>query len=434
MTSLLTPSPRIETVERDTPTAAPMPREKPARLVSLDAYRGAIMLFMASSGLYLWDVGKYFPDSPVWRFLAFNTEHVPWVGCSLWDLIQPSFMFMVGVAMPYSIASRRARGSSEKKIVAHVLYRAVFLVLLAIFLSSNGSKQTNFAFTNVLAQIGLGYAFLYFLLGRGVRVQLAALASILIGYWLLFFLWPLPASGFDYHSVGWKDDWQGLPGWFAHWDKNTNAAAAFDVRFLNLFPRAKEFFFEKGGYQTLNFVPSLGTMILGLMAGEMLRTPKSKWHKLGWLLAAGAVCLALGWLAGEFVCPIVKRIWTPSWVLYSAGCTFAMLAGFFWLIDIQGWRRWAFPLVVVGMNSIAMYCMAQLIKGWIRSSLQIHLGAWALPSLTHIVKPVLAWMNVAVDPVWLNDTFGPITQSATVLLVLWLICLWMYRRGIFLRI
>lgn len=440
MTSLVTPAPRLENierpVERDTPTAAPLPREKPARLVSLDAYRGAIMLFMASGGLALPAVAKHFPDSPIWRFLAFNTEHVPWVGCSLWDLIQPSFMFMVGVSMPYSIASRRARGDSETKILAHVLYRAVFLVLLAIFLTSNWSKQTEFVFTNVLAQIGLGYAFLYFLLGRGPRVQMAALAGILIGYWLLFLSWPLPQAEIEfYRDVGVARNWSvGDPGWFAHWEKNANAAAAFDVWFLNLFPRATEFVFNKGGYQTLNFVPSLGTMILGLMAGEMLRTTKSKQQKLGWLLAAGAVCLTLGWLAGEFVCPIVKRIWTPSWVLYSAGWTFAMLAGFFWLIDIQGWRRWAFPLVVVGMNSIAMYCMAQLIKGWVRSSLQIHLGSWALPSLTYLVKPVLAWMKVTVDPVWLNDTFGPITQSAAVLLVLWLICLWMYRRGIFLRI
>jgi len=104
MTSLVTPAPRLENierpVERNTPTAAPLPREKPARLVSLDAYRGAIMLFMASSGLALPAVAKHFPDSPIWRFLAFNTDHVPWVGCSLWDLIQPSFMFMVGVSMP----------------------------------------------------------------------------------------------------------------------------------------------------------------------------------------------------------------------------------------------------------------------------------------------------------------------------------------------
>jgi predicted acyltransferase len=441
MTSLLTPSLPVEQAERptqhETPVATPAPREKPARLVSLDAYRGAIMLFMASGGLALPAVAKHFPDSPVWRFLAFNTDHVPWIGCSLWDLIQPSFMFMVGVAMPYSIASRRAKGDSEARIAAHVVYRAIVLVLLGIFLSSNWSKgSTNFTFVNVLTQIGLGYAFLYLLLGRGLRVQMGALAVILVGYWLLFLLWPLPNAGFDYRAVGWNADWQGLGGWFAHWDKNTNVAAAFDEWFLNLFPPAegKPFRFNAGGYQTLNFVPSLGTMLLGLMAGEMLRTPKSKWRKLGWLLAASGVCLALGWLAGEFVCPIVKRIWTPSWALYSAGWTFAMLAGFFWIIDIVGWKRWAFPLVVVGMNSIAMYCMAQLIKGWIARSLVIHLGPLALPGLTHLVKPVLTLMNVTVDPVWLNDMFGPITQAAAVLLVLWLICLWMYRRGIFLRI
>jgi heparan-alpha-glucosaminide N-acetyltransferase len=404
---------------RDTPSAVPAAREKPARLVSLDAYRGAIMLFMASGGLALPDVAKHFPDSSLWRFLAFNTDHVEWVGCSLWDLIQPSFMFMVGVAMPYSIASRRARGESERIIVAHVLYRAVFLVLLAIFLTSNWSKQTDFVFTNVLAQIGLGYAFLYLLLGRGMRMQLAALAGILIGYWLLFLLWPLP------HPDP-AADAAGSPTWFAHWNKNTNAASAFDVWFLNLFPRAAPFVLNKGGYETLNFVPSLGTMLLGLMAGEMLRRPKSPSYKLAWLLAASVLCLALGWLSGAFLCPIVKRIWTPSWVLFSAGWTFALLASFFWLIDIRGWRRWAFPLIVVGMNSIAMYCMAQLMKGWIGSSLQIHLGPFALPTLRR--------MPLSVDPAWLNDTFGPIVQSAAVLLVLWLICLWMYRRGIFLRI
>jgi predicted acyltransferase len=445
MTSLLTPSPSLEHAERpaqrETPAAVPAPREKPARLGSLDAYRGAIMLFMASGGLALPAVAKNFPDDPIWRYLAFNTDHVPWAGRhSLWDLIQPSFMFMVGVAMPYSIASRRAKGDSEKKIAMHVVYRAIVLVLLAIFLTSNWSKgSTHFVFTNVLAQIGLGYAFLYLLLGRGLRVQIGALAGILIGYWLLFFLWPLPKEGGEFFGVVdepmnfWTLD---FPGWFAHWDKNTNAAAAFDKWFLNLFPPAegKPFDFNKGGYQTLNFVPSLGTMLLGLMAGEMLRTPISKWRKLGWLLAAAAVCGALGWLAGEYVCPIVKRIWTPSWVLYSAGGTFAMLAGFFWIIDIVGWKRWAFPLIVVGMNSIAMYCMAQLIKGWIAKSLLIHLGPLALPGLTHVVKPVLALMNVTVDPVWLNNTFGPITQATAVLLVLWLICLWMYRRGVFLRI
>src|SRR6516164_2625511 len=133
MTSLLTQSPVAEQTQqpqkRET-LASPSDRgEKPARLASLDAYRGAIMLLMASGGLALPLVAKNFPGDPVWQTLAFHTDHVPWVGCSLWDLIQPSFTFMVGVAMPYSIASRRAKGESERKIIAHVLFRALLLVL-----------------------------------------------------------------------------------------------------------------------------------------------------------------------------------------------------------------------------------------------------------------------------------------------------------------
>jgi predicted acyltransferase len=401
------------------PLSPPARVEKPARLASLDAYRGVIMLAMASAGLALPQVARTLGQQlgavpPVWGFLAYQTDHVPWIGCSFWDLIQPSFMFMVGVALPYSYASRRARGNSDGRILGHAVVRALLLVLLAIFLSSpaKGSPpRTNFVFTNVLAQIGLGYVFVFLLVGRGLRVQLTALAAILIGYTLLFGLYPLPGPGFDYKSVGLTGDWPHPTGWFAHWDKNTNAAAAFDVWFLNLFPRPEPFRFNEGGYQTLNFVPSMATMILGLMAGELLRGRRSPHAKLVTLVLAGAGCLALGWLAGQSVCPIVKRIWTPSWVLFSAGWTFLLLAGFYLVIDLRGYRRWALPLVVVGMNSIAMYCMAQLMKPWVRTSLKVHLG-----------------------PQWFAGTYGPIVESAAVLLVLWLICLWLYRRGIFLRI
>ncbi|HMC67474.1 MAG TPA: DUF5009 domain-containing protein, partial [Gemmataceae bacterium] len=156
---------------------------KPARLVSLDAYRGIIMLFMASAGFEIYKIVKDHPplaDNPVWRFLGYHFgNHVEWTGCSLWDLIQPSFMFMVGVAIPYSYASRKAKGDSEGRIWFHVIIRAIVLVLLGVFLSSNGAKQTNFTFVNVLSQIGLGYAFVYLLRGRRVLLQLLATAAIL---------------------------------------------------------------------------------------------------------------------------------------------------------------------------------------------------------------------------------------------------------------
>jgi predicted acyltransferase len=390
------------------------PAAKTDRLTSLDAYRGFIMLVMASGGLGFTAMVQKpgFRDSPLWQGLAFQFDHVPWVGCSFWDLIQPSFMFMVGVALPYSYASRKARGDGERRLFAHTVLRAFILVVLGIFLSSNGARQTNFTFVNVLTQIGLGYVFLYFLLGRGPRVQGLTVAGILVGYWLLFLATPLPPADFSFTAVGLSNDWPHLTGLFAHWEKNANFAAYFDVWFLNLFPRPRPFAFSEGGYATLNFVPSLATMILGLMAGEMLRRPVlSPRQKCRRLALAGIVCLLAGVVLGETLCPIVKRIWTPSWVLYSAGWTFGMLAVFFWVIDVRGWRGWAFPLVVVGMNSIAMYCMSQLLKPWTRQTLRTYLG----------------------QELFLGD-YGPIVQSVAVLAVLWLFCFWMYRQKVFVRI
>jgi predicted acyltransferase len=416
MDSLVTDRPAVAAAARAAVTPPPAaPAARPGRLVSLDAYRGLIMIVLASGGLGLLEVSKKFPDSPLWRFLGFHTDHVAWVGCSFWDLIQPSFMFMVGVAVPYSLASRRAKGDSEPRVWAHVLWRALALVLLGIFLSSNGSPRTNFTFVNVLTQIGLGYPLLCLLAGRGVRVQFGALAFILVGYWLLFFLWPLPAAGFDYAAVGWGPEWRGLPGWWAHWDKNTNAAAAFDTWFLNLFPPPRvgggPFAFNEGGYQTLNFVPSLATMLLGLMAGELLRGPRSPRAKVLILVLAAACSLGVGWLAGQTVCPLVKRIWTPSWAVFCAGWTFALLAGFYLVVDVVGWKRWTFPLVVVGMNSIAVYCMGQLLRGWTGRTWRTHL-------------PLAVF----------EGPYGPVVQASLVLAAFWLVSLWMYRRGLFLRL
>ncbi len=133
------------------------------RLLSLDAFRGAIMLLMASSGLGIPQVAKKFPDSALWKFFGYQCEHSEWVGCSLWDLIQPAFMFMVGVALPWSIANRQGRGQTFGVLFGHALWRALLLVLLAVFLTSAWSKQTEWIFTNVLAQIGLGYPFLFLL-------------------------------------------------------------------------------------------------------------------------------------------------------------------------------------------------------------------------------------------------------------------------------
>lgn len=392
-------------------TAAP-----PARLTSIDAYRGLVMLLMVGEVLSLGRVSQALPDSRLWAFLAHHQSHVAWIGCSLHDLIQPSFSFLVGVALPFSIASRLARGQSRVRMRVHAAWRALILVALGIFLRSVGARQTNFTFEDTLTQIGLGYFFLFLLGERPARTHWVALGVILIGYWATFALYPLPGPDFDWKQAGVSPDWQhNLSGFAAHWNKNTNLAWAFDTWFLNLFPRASVFLSNGGGYATLSFIPTLGTMILGLIAGGWLRADLPKRVKLQRLALCGAAGLALGWLLNAAgVCPNVKRIWTPTWVLFSGGWCFLFLAALHLLTDVTGGRGLAFPLVVIGANSIFIYCVDHLWAGFIESSLKTHLGR--------------GYADLLGAP------YAPVVQGACVILFFWLVLFWMYRRKIFLRI
>jgi predicted acyltransferase len=401
----------------DAPAAPDAPMPPPAsRLASIDAYRGLVMLLMMAEVLRLRAVAANRPGSAIWALLCHHQEHVEWVGCVLHDLIQPSFSFLVGVALPFSIAARRAKGQSPGRMTVHAAWRALVLVALGVFLRSIGRERTYFTFEDTLSQIGLGYLFLFLLGFRPARDQVIALALILVGYGAAFALYPLPGPGFDYPAVGVPADWpHHLDGFAAHWNKNSNAAWAFDVWFLNLFPREKPFAYNGGGYATLSFIPTLGTMILGLLAGTLLKSTRSHASKLGILIVAGAGCLAAGWALGYFgVCPVVKRIWTPSWALYSGGFCFLFLAGFYLLTDVTGYAGWSYPLRVVGRNSIAAYVIAGTLEGFIGGSLTTHLGT----------SPFLAF----------GADFEPLAHGAAVLLVMWLILFWMDRRRIYLRI
>ena len=389
---------------------------KPAvRNVAVDAYRGWVMLLMMAEVLQLARVAHNFPGNWLWAFLGYNQTHVAWAGCSLHDLIQPSFSFLVGVAMPYSIASRLAKGGTFGKMWAHAIWRAFLLIALGIFLRSMYAPQTYFTFEDTLTQIGLGYPFLFLLGFRPPRWQWIALGVILTGYWLAWALYPVPGPGFDYQSVGVPANWaHHYTGFAAHWNKNTNLGNAFDQWFLNLFPRTRPFVDNDGGYLTLSFIPTLGTMILGLVAGQWLRATAPR-IPMKRLLIAGVAGIAAGLLLHfTGICPVVKRIWTPSWTLFSGGACFLLTAAFCWVIDMKGYRKWAFPLVVIGMNSIAAYMIAHLFEHFIVSSFRIHLGANAFKIFGAGVEPFVLGMAV--------------------LLTYWVILFWMYRRKLFLKI
>lgn len=411
----------MQTIDRPrtaTPPATPVVsrRATPPRLVSLDVFRGLTMLFMASEIMRIPAVARQFTDSRVAQWLAFALDHVPWTGFGPWDLIQPSFMFMVGVALPFSVASRRARGDSFASQLGHAIRRALILIVLGIFLRSQGRPQTYFTFEDVLTQIGLGYVALFLLAHARPRTQWIAAGAILVATWLAFVLYPLPPAGYDTALVGVPADWpHHLRGFAAHWDKNTNLANRVDQWFLNLFPRESPFVYNRGGYTTLNFLPSLATMIFGLLAGELLRGAESARDRLRRLAAYGVAGIALGAVlhfAG--VCPLVKRIWTPSWAIFSAGWAALFLAFFFYVVDVRGWRRWTLPFLVVGMNSIAMYVIVHVAEGYTAEALRTHLG-----------KGTFQVFGAAYEPILVGGTS---------LLIFWLMLYWMYRRKIFIRI
>jgi heparan-alpha-glucosaminide N-acetyltransferase len=413
---MTTTRPAAASVAVGPPAARPSSAGATTRITSIDAFRGLVMFLMLAEVMRLWTLARAFPESGFWALIAFNTTHVSWQGCSLHDLIQPAFSFLAGASLPFSIASRRNKGESWGRMLAHAVWRSLMLIFLGIFLRSMSRSTTNWTFEDTLTQIGLGYTFLFLLAFTSLRVQIVAFVTLLVGFWAAFVLYPLPAPDFDYTQVGVRADWPHLyTGFLAHFNKNSNLSWAFDVWFLNLFPREKPFLYNGGGWSTLSFIPTLATMVLGLWCGAWLMTSRSTLDKLKGLVAGG-IALTLGGLVLQWlhICPIVKRIWTSSYTLYSGGLVILMLAGFYALIEWKGWRRWSFPLLVIGANSIAIYVMSWTIENFVSSALVRHLGP----------APFAVF----------GAPFEPVLRGLGVLTVFWLILYWMYRRKIFLRI
>ena len=445
--------------------------------MSLDAYRGLVMLAMVSSGFRFSQVAPKVRDNYAgtewessWRFLwdslAYQFSHVAWVGCSFWDLIQPSFMFMVGVSLPFSAAKRKEMGQSYGRSFLHAAWRSVVLILLGVLLGSSIRDGVHFTFVNVLAQIGMGYLFLYLLAGQNLKTLFVAAVVVLLGYGAWFALQPIDETGVaetrsflaEMHSReerSWSDedvDSEQFTGWQAHWNKHVNAAAQVDRDFLNRFPRRENedlsdrgFQANRGGYQTLNFIPSLATMIFGLMAGTVLRSDRTDGQRLKWLFKAGLLCFVVSmaadttiwptqWLSPDLkatfakydwsACPSVKRIWTPTWAVFSSGWTFWFLGVFYWLVDVKGCTKIVFPLAVVGLNSIVMYCMSHLIKGWLGGAMNLITRTTDQLSGTDLRY----WLDYD------RFAYAPILDYALRLLLMWMICLWLYRHRLFVRI
>ena len=381
---------------------------------AVDIYRGFVMFLMMAEILEFSKVSKAIPESKFWSFLAFHQSHVEWVGCSLHDLIQPSFTFLVGVALPFSIASRMSKGAGFKSLMLHTIKRSLILILLGIFLRSVDRNMTNWTFEDTLTQIGLGYTFLFLIGFLKPKMQWVTLAVILVGYWLAFALYSPPKV--DFYLLG--EDSQPQPylsGFAAHWNKFNNLAAAFDSWFLNLFPREKTYTFNRGGYVTLSFIPTLGTMVLGLFAGNILKSEKANQEKLKEFLIYGFSLLVIGFLLNlSGICPNVKRIWTPTWVLFSGGWCFLLLSLFYFLVEIKGKNSWFEFLNIIGVNSIAAYVIAHTLVYFIADNLPVHLGK-------HYAQIF-------------GEHYEHLVSGALVLFLEWLVLWRMFKKKIFIKI
>ena len=389
------------------------------RLASIDAYRGFVMFLLLAEAFQLCKVAAAVPESAFWQFLCQQQSHAEWVGANLHDLIMPSFCFLVGVSLPFSIARRTAQGATLRDLWKHAVIRSFLLIGLGLANAALHERQMIvYPFDWILPQIGLAYPALFWVAFKPSRTAWISVVAIVAVCWLAFSLYPVPGPNFDYELVGVSQAWlnaHGLKGFEAHWQKNSNVAWAFDTWLLNLYPRQEPFVGFPKGMTTLNFIPTLATMILGLMAGRILHSDLAPWNKLRWLVGAGVLGLIGGWALGvSGFCPLVKAIWTPSWVLFSGGWCFLLLGCSFLLVDWWGYARLAFPFVVIGMNAITAYLLGQIYPNV------------AFNAIRRLVGPT--------PFTFLGDPYEPLIYGVVIVVGYWTALYVLYRRRVFLRV
>ncbi|MBL8179697.1 MAG: DUF5009 domain-containing protein [Bryobacterales bacterium] len=356
-----------------------------ARLHSLDAFRGFTMIWMFSMAFGLHHVKDLtvlgMPLAPVER----QFTHADWHGMYPWDLIQPFFMFIVGVAMPFSMAKRRGEGEGRRAEWMHVLKRCALLLLLGTMARSISAGKPNFDVINVLGQLSFTYLVAYAVLDRGWKVQALTAAGLLAAHTMFYLL-------------------VSAPGVTGPWDKNANIGWWLDGAVLG-----KHW---GGGYATINCVSSAANTIFGVMAGFWLRSGKPAGEMLQRFVVLGVAGIVVG-LGMDLVVPSIKKIWTASFAVYSTGYTLLALALFYWVLDVKMWRGvWVRPLIWVGMNSIFIYLFHEILYRWLRQTGLVFTG-WAVN--------------------WWGPWGQALNECAVVAFQIYL-CWWLYQRRIFFKL
>ena len=357
------------------------------RLLSLDFFRGFTMFMLVgeATGLYEWlrdpRLNGTFLSAVGWQL-----GHHPWNGLHCWDLVQPFFMFIVGVAMPFSIGKRWARGDTWCQTFHHALIRSGLLLFFGWALYCIEPGRITFELWNVLAQLSFTYLVAFLMMRKPARVQIAFTFALLIATELIYRLWPI--AGFNQPFV--PD--HGFGAW------------------MDLVLMRK---LSDGHWVAFNAVPTTAHTMWGVLAGQVLQSARAPWQKIRVLAIAGLIGVIVGYSLNP-VTPIIKRICTTSFVMVSGGWCLLALAFCYWLIDVKGMKTGIIFFNIVGMNSLFIYLLTNTGGAeWLHKIAQpftMGLFAWSGPLAAEIVTSLAVWA------------------------MLWGVCLWLYKKRIFIRV
>ncbi len=363
------------------------PNAPAGRLFSLDFFRGLTMFLLVAEFTHLFSnfTEPAFEGTIIYTVFE-QFHHHPWNGLRFWDLIQPFFMFIVGVAMPISFANRMKRGQTHKQLLMHTLRRAFLLLFLGWGLYCIDAGMIVFRFQNVLAQLSVTYLLAFLVMNKPVRTQII-FSFALIGLTELIYRF-FPVEGFNHPFIA---------------DQNFGTWLDLQYGGADL----------SGHWVSFNAIPTTAHTIWGVLAGQLLISNRTAKEKLKILIIAGVIGVVVGYGLNP-ITPIIKRISTSSFVIASGGWTFLALAFSYWLIDIKNQKNWSLVFAIVGMNPLFIYLFG-------------HVGG--APFIEHILHP---FTFVAFD--WMGDLTATIVTNALVLYLLWYICKWLYMKKIFIKI
>jgi heparan-alpha-glucosaminide N-acetyltransferase len=358
--------------------APPRPAAVRQRYVALDAARGFVMAYLCTDGFGL----SFLKGSPAADRVASWFDHLRWNGFVPWELVMPAFMFMVGASIPFSLARRQEQGATFRKNFTHAIARVCRMALFGAVLYSLHARHYHADPIETLTQLGLSYLVVLLILQLQFRWQVVAAGALMALNWGLYLLFPGPTGPFDpTHNVGIRID-----------------RVLFGID-------------HKYDWQTINFFGSAVTVLFGAWTTMLVQSGRTLPQKLKILSGAAVASLIVG-LAITPINPIIHKCWTASFTFVHTACVLAMIAFFVWLFDPTSHQRMAFPLVVIGMNSIFIYLVNNGLK-----------RAWLAPSVG-VFTMQFRFLGAA----------GPVVQAWAVFFVMWYLCHWLYSHKIFFKI